>query len=150
VPDTPTFDLDPEAPADELASQLRRAVLMTSRRLRAERGGDVTLAQYSVLARLLEAGSATPSDLAALEHVAAPSMTRTVKCLEDAGYVTRATHPSDGRAILVTLSEAGHDVIRETRRRRTVWLAQRLDTLTPDELSTLAAASDILRRISTQ
>lgn len=135
---------------DELASQLRRAILVSSRRLRAERVGDVTLAQYSVMARLLEAGSATPSDLAALERVAAPSMTRTVRCLEDAGYVTRAHHPDDGRAVLVTLTDAGHEVIRETRRRRTVWLAQRLDSLTPDELETLAAASDILRRISTQ
>ncbi|GMA30407.1 MarR family winged helix-turn-helix transcriptional regulator [Litorihabitans aurantiacus] len=135
---------------DEVASQLRRAVLMTSRRLRAERGGDVTLAQYSVLARLLEAGSATPSDLAALEHVAAPSMTRTVRCLEEAGFVTRASHPDDGRAVLVTLTEAGHEVIAETRRRRTAWLAQRLDDLTPDELATLAAAADVLRRISTQ
>ena len=103
-----------------------------------------------MLARLIEAVSATPSDLAAREHGTAPSMTRTVKCLEDASYVTRETHPSDGRAVLVTLSDAGHEVIRETRRRRTVWLAQRLDTLTPDELDTLAAASDILRRISTQ
>ena len=143
MPDTPN-------PIDEIASQLRRSILMTSRRLRAERVGDVSLAQYSVLARLLEAGTSTPSELAALEHVAAPSMTRTVRCLEDAGYVTRAANPDDGRAVLVTLSDAGHDVIAETRRRRTVWLAQRLDALEPDELATLGAAADILRRISTQ
>ncbi|PWD51941.1 MarR family transcriptional regulator [Serinibacter arcticus] len=143
VPDTPDA-------TDELASQLRRAILVTSRRLRAERVGDVTLGQYSVMARLLEEGSATPSDLAALERVAAPSMTRTVRCLEDAGYVTRAEHPDDRRAILLTLTDAGHEVIRETRRRRTVWLAQRLDSLTADELDTLAAAADILRRIATQ
>ncbi|WP_235866364.1 MarR family winged helix-turn-helix transcriptional regulator [Serinibacter arcticus] len=143
MPDTPDA-------TDELASQLRRAILVTSRRLRAERVGDVTLGQYSVMARLLEEGSATPSDLAALERVAAPSMTRTVRCLEDAGYVTRAEHPDDRRAILLTLTDAGHEVIRETRRRRTVWLAQRLDSLTADELDTLAAAADILRRIATQ
>lgn len=140
----------PDDSLDALASQLRRAILVTSRRLRAERGGDVSLGQYSVMARLLEEGAATPSDLAALEQVAAPSMTRTVQCLEESGYVSRAEHPTDRRAVLVTLSDAGHDVIRETRRRRTQWLAQRLDSLTPDERDTLAAASDILRRISTQ
>ena len=72
----------------------------------------MSLAQYSVMARLLEEGEATPSDLAALERVAAPSMTRTVRCLEDAGYVTRAGHPSDGRAFGLHLTAAGRKLVR--------------------------------------
>ncbi|WP_234417811.1 MULTISPECIES: MarR family winged helix-turn-helix transcriptional regulator [Miniimonas] len=132
----------------ELVSNLRRAVLMTSRRLRAERAGGVTESQYSVLAHLSCEGECTPSDLAELECVSAPSMTRTVAALETAGLVERRPHPDDGRQVLVRISDEGTAVIAATRRRRNAWLTQRLGALSPDERDALARAADILRRIS--
>ena len=90
-----------------------------------------------------------PRDLAGHERVQPPSMTRTVAALADAGLVVRSEHPDDGRQVVVTLTDAGAAVVRETRRRRDAWLARRLAELTPDERATLAAAGDILRRIAT-
>lgn len=139
----------PDALAD-LASRLRRGVLMTSRRLRNERTANLTEGQYSVLAHLEGQGPGTPSDLAARECVSAPSMTRTIACLTEDGLVERAAHPTDGRAVVVAITDAGREALRATRRRRDAWLAMRLDDLEPDELEALGRAADILRRIATQ
>jgi DNA-binding MarR family transcriptional regulator len=119
------------------------------RRLRAEKSDeDLTDGQYSVLALLDRHGSLTPRELANHERVQPPSMTRTVAALADLALVTRSEHPDDGRQVVVALSDAGAATVRETRRRRDAWLAQRLAALTPAERETLALASDILRRIA--
>lgn len=141
---------DPADPAADLASRLRRGVLMTSRRLRSERSPDLTEGQYSLLALLEVGGQATPSELAARECVSGPSMTRTIACLAQEGLVVRTAHPTDGRAVVVDIADAGREALRATRQRRDAWLARRLSDLEPDELETLSLAADILRRISTQ
>ena len=135
--------------APALAAELRTAIMRTSRRLRQERSiDDVTPGQYSVLAVLDHHGPCTPRELAAHEKVQPPSMTRTVAALADLGLVQRTEHPTDGRQVLVALSEQGRVVVRETRRRRDAWLARRLAGLTPAERDTLAEAAAILQRVA--
>ena len=132
-----------------LAGELRIALLRTARRLRMERSSSqITEAHYSVLAALLKYGPLTPGVLAEREHVQPPSMTRTVTALVAAGLVERGEHPTDRRQVLVTIAAAGEHEMRETRRRREAWLAQRLKDLTLAERATLAEATEILRRIA--
>src|SRR6478735_10443105 len=135
--------------APSLASELRVAVGRASRRIRAERG-DAGLPdnQFSVLLWIEKRGPLTPGQLAELERIQPPSMTRTVNCLAEAGLVAKEAHPTDGRAVVVSLTDSGRAEIAETRRRRDTWLAQHLATLTPDERAQLAAAADILRRLA--
>jgi DNA-binding MarR family transcriptional regulator len=124
--------------------------MRSGRRLRAEKSDeDISDAQYSVLALLDREGPQSPRALAAYERVQPPSMTRTVAALADRGLVTRTEHPDDGRQVVVAVTAAGASTVRETRRRRDAWLARRLAELTPAERETLAAASDLLRRIAT-
>lgn len=133
-----------------LAGELRIALLRTARRLRMERSStDITDGQYSVLHALSKVGPLTPGELADREHVQPPSMTRTVAALVEAGLVARGEHPTDRRQVLVTITAAGEQEVRETRRRRDAWLAQRLKDLTLAERTTLAEATEILRRIAT-
>ncbi|NMR20518.1 MarR family winged helix-turn-helix transcriptional regulator [Cellulomonas fimi] len=133
-----------------LAGELRVAVVRMVRRLRMERSSeDITDGQYSVLAALSKNGPLTPGDLADREHVRPPSMTRTVAHLEQAGLVARSDHPTDRRQVLVTITEQGEAEVRETRRRRDLWLSKQLATLTVEERTTLAEATEILRRIAT-
>src|ERR671932_149589 len=135
--------------APALAAELRTAVMRTSRRLRQERStDDVTPGQYSVLAVLDRHGPCTPGELALHENVQPPSMTRTVAALADLGLVVRTEHPTDGRQVLVSLTEPGRTVVRETRRRRDAWLARRLGELTAAERDTLADAAAILMRVA--
>lgn len=132
-----------------LAVELRHAILRTSRRIRQERSvDDVTPGQYSVLAGLDNHGPLTPREIAAHEKVQPPSMTRTIAALEELGLVSRTDHPTDGRQVLVALTPEGTTVVRETRKRRDAWLAQRLAELAPDERDTLARAAEILQRVA--
>ncbi len=131
-----------------LASELRVAIMHTSRRLRMERStDDVTPGQYTVLAVLDRHGPTTPRDLAAHEKVRPPSMTRTLTALEELGLVDRSDHPTDGRQVLVSLSERGAREVVETQRRRDAWLARRLAELDPDERDVLARAAQILATV---
>ena len=133
-----------------LAGELRISLLRTARRLRMERSStEITDAQYSVLHALAKLGPLAPGALAEREHVQPPSMTRTVAALVEAGLVSRGEHATDKRQVVVAITAAGEQEVRETRRRRDAWLAQRLKDLTLPERATLAEATEILRRIAT-
>ena len=135
----------------EQSTELRLSVMRLARRMRQERADtELSATQYSALAWTATEGPLTPGRLAELERVTPPSMNRTVNCLVEAGLLEREASPDDGRKILLRATEAGHEIVRETRRRRDAWLAKRLATLTPDERATLAAATDILRRLTDQ
>lgn len=138
----------PTLASASLAADLRVALMRAVRRIRAERSSEaITDGQYAVLAKLDCDGPQTPRALADHEHVQPPSMTRTVNHLVEAGLATRGDHPDDGRQVLVAITEAGRAEVKETRRRRTAWLAGRLSELTPQERDTLAEAAEILRRM---
>ncbi len=136
-----------------LASSLRVSIARLSRRLRTEStpgdgGVTVSIGGISVLALLFREGERTLGQLAAAERVQPPSMTRTVNCLEQDGLVERSPHPTDGRQVVVRLSDTGRDLVLGERRRRDAWLAQRLAELTPEERRLLRQAAPILDRLS--
>lgn len=124
------------------------AVMRTSRRLRTEATSEsVTPGQFTVLS-ILSGGQQTLRQLADWEHVQAPSMTRLVNSLEREGLVRRQADPSDGRQVLVELTDAGSEVLRDTRQRRTEWLERRLAGLSTEERKVLREAAGILQRMS--
>jgi DNA-binding MarR family transcriptional regulator len=132
-----------------LASALRMSVGRLCRRIRAERDphNELSVGQLSVLAALHRDGTCTISALARQERVQPPSMTRTVTALEEGGYVTRESDPLDGRQVFVRLAVKGERTLREDRKRRDAWLAQRLRELTPEDRAVLRQAAPILERI---
>ncbi len=134
-----------------LASELRFSVARLTRRLRAERDprNPLSVAALSALGILLREGECTIGALAAHERVQPPSMTRTVNCLVEDGYAARRPHESDGRQVLVDLTEKGREILLADRVRRDAWLAQRLAELTPDERSLLRQAAPLIQRLAT-
>lgn len=135
--------------ADTLAIELRTAVMRTSRRLRVEATGDViTPGQYTVLAQLHGSGPTTLRELAAREHVQAPSMTRIVNALADQGFVSRAANPDDGRQVRVDITDGGRAVLAEARNQRTAWLAQRVAGLSEEDRQILSRAAHIMQEMS--
>ncbi len=132
----------------DLATELRITVQRLSRRLRsASDPGDLVEAQFSVLAGLHHHGPSTPRAIAERESVQPPTMTRTLAFLEKAELVVRRAHPTDGRQVVIELTTAGTDLVKETRRRHNHWMAQHLRGLTADERATLTEAVTILRRV---
>ncbi len=133
-----------------LAAELRLGVMRLRRRLANERhpDNDLSLGQMAVLGLLLRRGDLTIGELARLERVQPPSMTRTVKCLEGSGSVVRSAHVSDGRVVVVTLTDHGREVVLADRSRRDAWLAVQLTHLSADERAALRRAAPILDRLS--
>jgi DNA-binding MarR family transcriptional regulator len=133
-----------------LASQLRLSVMRLRRRLANERHPDneLSLNTMAVLGSLYRHGELTVGELAALERVQPPSMTRTVTCLEELGHVSRRKHETDGRQVVVELTDTGRKTVIADRRSRDAWLARRLTELTPHERAVLREAAPILERLS--
>jgi DNA-binding MarR family transcriptional regulator len=134
-----------------LASELRLSVMRLRRRLANERHPDneLSLNQMAVLGCLFRNGGAmTVGELAGSERVQPPSMTRTVNCLERSGDVVRRPHETDGRQVVVQLSDAGRARVLADRDRRDAWLNQRLRELTPEQRATLRKAAPILQDLA--
>ncbi|MCP1427877.1 DNA-binding MarR family transcriptional regulator [Microbacterium foliorum] len=132
------------------ATDLRMATFRLARRLRCARAVDeMSDAQLAVLATLRMHGRRTISALAERERVTAPSMTSMINGLEMQGYVARTPDSDDRRRVQVDITDAGTEIVAQTVRRRDELLAEMLAELdfTPDELSTLREASELMRRV---
>ena len=133
-----------------LAAELRLSVMRLRRRLANERHPDneLSLGAMAVLGCLYRHGELSVGELASQERVQPPSMTRTVNCLEDGGYVARRPHDTDRRQVVVVLSDLGRETVLADRARRDAWLARKLADLTPEERAVLRRAAPILDRLS--
>jgi DNA-binding MarR family transcriptional regulator len=135
--------------ADELAKTLRESIMRLNRRVRQARPvGDLTFSQLSALTSLQLAGALTPRELADVERVQPPTMTKIVGKLEDRGLVARTPHPTDGRQVILSATALGQAVHAQFEKARNEWLAAQLAALSPGERETLAQASEILQKIS--
>lgn len=131
-----------------LGSALRISVMRLSRRMRQERTEGLSASQVAALATMERQGPLSLGELAALERVQPPSMTRVVTGLVDAGLAERMPHPTDRRQVLVSVTESGRQLLAADRRRRDEWLAERLRELPPKDLEILRAAAPILDRLA--
>jgi DNA-binding MarR family transcriptional regulator len=133
---------------DELVTRLRMAVVRMYRRLRQEDGPDATPSQMSALASLLRLGPLTLGELAAVERVRPPTMTRIVAGLEEAGLIEREPDQRDRRVTRVRVSPAGDAFAARTRARRNAFLAARLAELGQADLDALERAVGVLERLA--
>ena len=147
--DMPTLEKHVRSNAG-LASELRFAVMRLRRRLARERhpDNDLSVSSMAVLYALNRQGDLTVGALAAREQVQPPSMTRTVTALADAGLVERCPHPTDGRQVVVRITEGGRAVVAADVTRRDRWLSRRLEDLTAEERDVLRRAAPILQRLA--
>jgi DNA-binding MarR family transcriptional regulator len=138
-----------ESTVAELSHDFRMANGRLARRLRQEKAdNELSASQFSALGSLFVEGPLTLSALSEREHVTPPSMTRTVHALVTAGLVDRSGVADDGRKVVLTATPAGLEIMRETRKRREAWLAQRLIRLTPAQRQTLADATSIMKELA--
>ena len=132
-----------------LVAGLRLAVMRLSRRLRQQSAGDgdVTASLLSALSTIEHQGPLTLGELAAVERVQPPSMTRIVGRLEELGYVTREPDARDKRVARVRASDDGRRFVVRSRTRKNAYLAERLRRLDADELRVLEQALPLLERL---
>ncbi|RFA09857.1 hypothetical protein B7R54_12075 [Subtercola boreus] len=123
----------------EVAERLLLAISRLNRRIRPV-GDELSNGVLSALSSVNAAGPLRPSDLARLENVAAPTMTRIVADLENRGLVEREPDPADGRSFLLRASESGVEAVAKARLARTNRVLQLLSDQSDDDIGTLAQA----------
>jgi DNA-binding MarR family transcriptional regulator len=129
------------------AARLRLGIVRTARRLRQEAASEatgLTPTSTAALATIERHGPLTPSELAELEAVKRPTVTRTLGCLEREELIERTPDPADGRSALVTINAAGRERLRRLRGRKNAYLARRMRNLPDADLETLERAAVIL------
>jgi DNA-binding MarR family transcriptional regulator len=140
----------PYGEIEELAGALRVSVGMLVRRLKqTEPSEDLTMPETSALSRLDRGGPMTSSELARQDRVSPQSMGVTVSALEQRGLIARDRDPEDGRRIMLSLTEAGRQVVHMRRDARTEQIARALrDTFSPDERAQLRAIVPLVERLA--
>lgn len=139
-----------EPDIDQVAAALHTSIGLLLRRIRqAQVDGELTLPESSALTRLDRGGPTTPGALARVEQISPQSMGATLAALETRGLVERCADPEDGRRVVISLSDAGRQAVRNRRNARTEQLAQALSTgFTQAELEQLMAVSPLLERLA--
>jgi DNA-binding MarR family transcriptional regulator len=135
--------------ADELARTLREAIQRLNRRVRQARAvGDLTFSQLSALTSLQLAGALTPRELADVERVQPPTMTKIVGKLEERGLVVRTPHPTDRRQVILAPTEQGRTMYAQFEQVRNDWLAAQLAALSAEDRDVLVRAAQILQQVA--
>jgi DNA-binding MarR family transcriptional regulator len=133
---------------ERVADRLHSASIHLLRQLRREDdAAGITAPHLSALSVLVFGGAKTLGELAAAEQVRPPSMTRTVRGLEEAGLAVREPDPTDRRIAWVRATPEGERVLREGRARRVASLAARLQALDAEELAALERAAALVERV---
>jgi len=131
----------------ELAGRLHSAAIHLLRRVRrTDALMGLSPARASVLSVLVFGGERTIGELAVVEQVRAPTMTRLVTGLEGDGYVERMADPRDGRAVIVRATAKGRRVLERGRRLRVEQVEAMLSRLTGAERGKVAEAVILLER----
>jgi DNA-binding MarR family transcriptional regulator len=139
----------PSSPdAGEVADRLHSAaihLLRTVRKVDGETG--LSAARLSALSVLVFGGSRTIGELARIEQVSAPTMTRLVQGLEGDGLVTREAQEGDARAVRLRPTARGRRILERGRARRVEALARLLRELPRVELELLSDAAASVERL---
>ncbi len=134
----------------QVAAALRASIGLLLRRMRqVPAEGELTLPEGSALTRLDRGGPATASALARAEQISPQSMGATLAALEARGLVQRQPDPLDGRRVVLSVTDAGQQMLRSKRNARTEQLAQALSAgFTRTELRQLMTAAPLLERLA--
>ena len=131
-----------------VANRLRPVLLKLNRELRREAHPlGVTGGQVSLLFQIRSRAGIGVRELAALEGISAAGMSGHVDRLERAGLVERRADPGDRRRQGLFPTAEGERVLRLVKKRRTAWLATRLQRLSAEELDAIQAAVEPLARL---
>jgi DNA-binding MarR family transcriptional regulator len=111
------------------------------------RSRTLSLTALSTLATLEQTGPRRLTDLAVAEEITQPSMTSLVTQLEQLGFAERRRDRADARVVLVAITRAGRQLLRERRRAGAQTLTELIDKLDERDADQLRAALPALLRL---
>lgn len=133
-------------PDEDLAIVLTSAISRLDRAILAGQPDDVSVSEMSVLAHLSEQPGLSPAELAVLENMRPPSVTRHIKALRDRGLIELAPHPGDKRRVQAAVTGQGRDALEQAC--KTTWLTARIAELPEADRDILGDAIRVLDGLS--
>jgi DNA-binding MarR family transcriptional regulator len=131
-----------------IADRLHSAAIHLLRRLRvADEALGISAPRLSALSVLVFAGPMRIGELARIEQVEPPTMTRLMDGLVRDGLAIREPDPDDARAVRVRATPTGTRTLHRGRAARVAALRDRLTSLSPAELRALGDGVDVLERV---
>ncbi|WP_372515432.1 MarR family winged helix-turn-helix transcriptional regulator [Mycolicibacterium hodleri] len=127
----------------DLLSVVARLNRLATQRVKME----LPYAQARLLSTIEDQGAARISDLAAFDHCSQPTMTTQVRRLEEASLVSRVTDPADARAVLISITAKGREVLSRVRADRSAVVDPYLEGLDPADRQSLTDAVRVMRAI---
>ncbi|MFJ9246690.1 MarR family winged helix-turn-helix transcriptional regulator [Streptomyces sp. NPDC101776] len=140
-------DLDPNAVASALLASIG-VLVRRARQVPVE--GGLTMPERTALAQLDRAGPTTSSALAREAQITAQAMGATLSSLRTRGLVERRPDPDDGRRVVLTVTDAGRQALKNKRNARAELLGRAMTSgaFTQAELEQLAATAPLLERLA--
>lgn len=138
--------MQPE-PEGDLATALTSAVSRLAREISSGQSPDLTVSEMSILALLASAGGPySPADLARLENMRPPSITRHLKALKARALIELSPYPDDKRRIQVRVTDKGLESLSQAR--QVAWLTVRVAELPEERRTVLHTAIPLLDELS--
>src|SRR5919106_2644043 len=144
----PSRRTSPTREVERIADRLHSAAIHLLRRLRVEDEAlGISAPRLSALSVLVFARPKRIGELARIEQVEPPTMTKLVDGLVRDGLAIREADAEDARAVRVRATPVGARTLRRGRARRLQTLQRTLETLSPTDLATLGEGVDVLQRV---
>ncbi|MFB7658108.1 MULTISPECIES: MarR family winged helix-turn-helix transcriptional regulator [unclassified Streptomyces] len=140
-----------ESETGGVAAALLASVSVLVRRVRqVPVEGELTMPERTALSHLERSAPTTSAALAREVQITAQAMGSTLAALRARGLVERRPDPNDGRRVVLRVTDAGRQALRNKRNARTELISQALTSgeFTPSELEQLAAAAPLLERLA--
>lgn len=129
-------------------TRLALAIGRLNRQARVAAPTGLTASQLSTLATVVRGAPMRLSDLAQLEGVALPVMTRLVASLEELGLVAKQPSETDRRSVLIAATDDGSEKLNEVVAARAGAIEARLALLKEAERAALLAALPALELLA--
>ncbi|MDQ2661843.1 MAG: MarR family transcriptional regulator [Actinomycetota bacterium] len=107
-------------------------------------GTPITAARVRLLWELQHTGPSTQHALATRLEVSPRNITGLVDALEASGYVRRSPHPSDRRAIIVSLAASAESMMQQMQRDHADLTADLLGAVQPSDRAALERGVDAI------
>ena len=131
-----------------VADMLHSAAIHLLRRVRkTDEHIGLSPARLSILSILVFAGDRPLGELARMEQVKPPTMTKLVQGLEDDGLVVRKPDKLDKRASIIKATAKGRNKLLKAQQLRLEYLTALINPLDTNEIAILVEASRLLEKL---
>ena len=106
----------------------------------------ITVEQFHIL-RHIRRGHDSVSELAEAKGISRPAISQAVELLVGKGLVTRRQNAEDRRFVQLELTDEGSELLSAIFRENRIWMEEKLSILTPEQMTQIIAALDVLKKV---